>query len=247
MCTIVVQLELEKLQQSFDTAIETQCHLLEQKDEQVTFMKKWYQGNKVLLKGTDRKWARNALTLYQTARTQVDKIQQQIHEKAFTIQELNKGIIILQKPILEINTKYEQLLIRARIARSILKVTDLLRHGESRNGTHDIGKSRKEGSRRYQGSSSSGTMTSHDIGFKTKIRLQEAFQRMEDQVLELETAAEIAKNETMTWLLDRPDSSIHSLSNTTNLDLENDLKGLDDTTAASVIEEKLAIALKKQK
>lgn len=121
-----MQSDLVKVRQSYAEITATQRRLLKQKEQADSLGNDWYQRAQLALQKGNEELAREALTRRQQQVEASEGLQQQIDAQAASIDKLYEGMQALESKILESKAKKEQMIARARTAKSTQQVNDML-------------------------------------------------------------------------------------------------------------------------
>lgn len=121
-----MQADLVKVRQSYAEITATQRRLMKQKEQADALAEDWYSRAQLALQSDKEDLAREALSRRQQNVETSQNLEQQINDQAASIDKLYEGMQMLESKILEAKSKQEQMVARARTAKSTQKVNDML-------------------------------------------------------------------------------------------------------------------------
>uniref|UniRef100_A0A7S1D0V6 PspA/IM30 family protein n=1 Tax=Cyclophora tenuis TaxID=216820 RepID=A0A7S1D0V6_CYCTE len=121
-----MQGDLVKVRQSYAEITATQRRLLKQKEQADSLAQDWYQRAQLALEKGNEDLAREALSRRQQQLDASANLQQQIDTQGASIDKLYEGMQALETKIIESKAKKDQMIARARTAKSTQQVNDML-------------------------------------------------------------------------------------------------------------------------
>mmetsp|Transcript_15756 Transcript_15756/g.20805 ORF Transcript_15756/g.20805 Transcript_15756/m.20805 type:complete len:304 (+) Transcript_15756:163-1074(+) len=121
-----MQQDLVKVRQSY-AEVTASCKRMEkQRDQALALSKEWYQRAELALAKDDDELAREALTRRQTQQETADGISMQLEAQQDALAKLYESMQALEAKISEAKAKKDQLVARARAAKTSAQVNDML-------------------------------------------------------------------------------------------------------------------------
>lgn len=160
---VVYQNDLARIRQSYAQVIGSQRRLLKKIEQTEALAQDWYNRAQLALKRNNEGLAREALARREMELEQVKAFQQQYDAQAASIDKLYEGMQTLEEKILQSKAKKDEMVARARTAKSTKQVNDML---AGITGKIQV------------------------LGGILSVTSTEAFSRMEEKVEALEAAAE---------------------------------------------------------
>lgn len=121
-----MQADLIKVRQSYAEVLATQRRLQSQKEQTDKMAEDWYRRAEMAVEKGDDELAKEALTRRQTAVTKATGLQEQIDAMGGNVEKLFDSVKALEEKISQAKEEKEQLIARARTAKTTSKVNEML-------------------------------------------------------------------------------------------------------------------------
>ncbi|KAL7570025.1 hypothetical protein ACA910_017067 [Epithemia clementina (nom. ined.)] len=121
-----MQNDMVKIRQTYAELSATQRRLQEQKNQHETAAREWYERAQLALQRNKEDLARQALTRRQIALEDARSVQQQLDTNGVALDKLYQSLQLLDQKILDARSKKNQMIARARTAKTTMQVNDML-------------------------------------------------------------------------------------------------------------------------
>lgn len=121
-----MQNDLVNIRQSYAQVTATQRGLMKQQEQAQKLADNWYGKAQLALQKGKEDLARDALTHRQSQETMAQRLQEQVDTQSVALDKLYGGMRSLEMRLLENKGKKDQMIARARTARSTQKLNDML-------------------------------------------------------------------------------------------------------------------------
>ena len=118
--------DLVKVRQSYAEVTATQKRMEKQREQAAALAQEWYGRAQLALEKGDEELAREALTRRQQQTETAESLEQQLRSQEDAVQQLYDAMGQLEARITEAKSTKEQLVARARTAKTTTKVNDML-------------------------------------------------------------------------------------------------------------------------
>ena len=126
-CTFTLaQSDLVNVRQSYAEVTASQRRLVKKKEQVDSVANDWYRRAQLAIEKGNDVLAKEALVRRQMALDELNNLVQQVNIQNSALEKLYDGMILLEKKIVEAQNKKEQMVARARTARSTVQVNDML-------------------------------------------------------------------------------------------------------------------------
>lgn len=129
-----MQGDLIKVRQSYAEVLATQRRIQTQKDQQDEIAGEWYRRAELAVEKGDDGLAKEALTRRQAAVQKADDLQQQLNSMSANVDKLFDSVKALEEKIAQAKDEKEQLIARARTAKTTAQVNEMLSDVGSSSG-----------------------------------------------------------------------------------------------------------------
>jgi len=130
-----MQADLIKVRQSYAEVLATQRRLQTQKEQAEQVSQEWYKRAELAVEKGDDELAKEALTRRQTSVTKVNDLQAQIESMSGNVDKLFESVKSLEEKIVQAKDEKEQLIARARTAKTTAQVNEMLSDVSSTGGS----------------------------------------------------------------------------------------------------------------
>lgn len=129
-----MQADLIRVRQSYAEVLATQRRVSSQKDQQDEIAKEWYRRAELAVEKGDDDLAKEALTRRQAAVTKASDLGQQLRSMSTNVDTLFDSVKALEEKISQAKDEKEQLIARARTAKTTAQVNEMLSDVGSSSG-----------------------------------------------------------------------------------------------------------------
>jgi phage shock protein A len=129
-----MQQDLIKVRQSYAEVLATQRRLQSQKEQQEEIADQWYKRAELAVEKGDDELAKEALTRRQAATSKVAELDAQANSMAQNVDSLFDSVKALEEKIAQAKDEKEQLIARARTAKTTAQVNEMLSDVGSSSG-----------------------------------------------------------------------------------------------------------------
>eukprot|EP00440_Ansanella_granifera_P009749 gb/GFBE01010566.1/.p1 GENE.gb/GFBE01010566.1/~~gb/GFBE01010566.1/.p1 ORF type:complete len:302 (+),score=98.15 gb/GFBE01010566.1/:1-906(+) len=130
-----MQGDLIKVRQSYAEVLATQRRLITQKEQADQVASEWYKRAELAVEKGDDELAKEALTRRQTQADKANDLQRQIDAMTGNVDKLFESVKALEAKIMQAKDEKEQLIARARTAKTTAQVNEMLSDVTATGGT----------------------------------------------------------------------------------------------------------------